>query len=37
MKQRNTRKLMPVMLIVLTLVFAVIGSAVRIGRQTADE
>ena len=27
MKQRNTRKLMPVMLIVLTLVFAVIGSA----------
>lgn len=27
MKQRNTRKLMPVMLIVLTLAFAVIGSA----------
>jgi hypothetical protein len=27
MKQRNTRKLMPIMLIVLTLVFAVIGSA----------
>ena len=26
MIQRNTRKLMPVMLIVLTLVFAVIGS-----------
>lgn len=27
MNQRNTRKLMPVMLIVMTLVFAVIGSA----------
>lgn len=27
MKQRDTRKLMPVMLIVLTFVFAVIGSA----------
>ena len=27
MKQRNTRKLMPVMLVVLTLVFAVIGNA----------
>ena len=27
MKQRNTRKLMPVMLIVLTLAFAIIGSA----------